>query len=81
MGRHGRVWCMRRGWRNVAWAKWGAHALRSTCGKYSIARASTDGWSVYLLWKGREIILREEARESDRARRKVLVEGMMEGVR
>jgi hypothetical protein len=41
----------------------------------------TDGWSVYLLWKGREIILREEAREGDRARRKVVVEGMMEGVR
>jgi hypothetical protein len=67
--------------RNVTWSKWGLHALRSPCGRYSITTAVTDGWSVYLLWKGREIILREEARESDRARRKVVVEGMMEGVR
>jgi hypothetical protein len=64
----------------MTWSKWGAHALRSPRGKYSITTAVTDGWSVYLLWKGREIIDRGEARESDRAERKRLVEGMMEGV-
>lgn len=61
----------------MTWTKWGIHALRSPCGGYSITTAVTDGWSVYLLWKGRNIIGRGEALESDRAGRKVVVAGMM----
>ena len=49
----------------ATFTRWNTHALRSDCGRYSISRGDHDGWSVYLLWRGKEIVGRGEARTDD----------------
>lgn len=64
----------------MTWSKWGAHALRSPCGRYSICTSVYEGVVTYLLWRGKAIVAVEHVDEADRAGRKRVVEGMMEGV-
>ncbi len=64
----------------MTWSKWGPHALRSPCARYSICTSVYEGVVTYLLWQGRTLMQIVHVDEADRARRKVVVEGMMEGV-